>query len=203
MRKRTKLLLVIPLLLPLITQPHIQALSSPSDTVAPFLVTQKPSFPDMTENFHVTVEEPARIAAEAEAERTRLEAEEAARQALEAARQAEIQRQAYLNTVAGRVQPYGTYWNSYTPLNCTYYVASRILLPSNLGNANNWGYALGAHSQPLIGSIAWTTAGWAGHVAIVTAIDGNSVQVAEENVFGLGVIDSRWTSSWDWSGYIY
>lgn len=75
-------------------------------------------------------------------------------------------------------------------------------MPDSLGNANNWGFELGYHDQPIVGAIAWTTAGWAGHVAIVEQIQGDQVQVSEMNVEGLGVVDYRWVPISDFS-YIY
>lgn len=131
------------------------------------------------------------------------EAENARLAAVEATRQAEIARQANLNSIAGKVKPYGTYYNNYARGNCTLYVASRISVPNSLGNANRWGYVLGAKSQPVVGAIAWTTAGWAGHVAVVEQVSGDEVYISEMNAMGLGVIDYRWTSIYEWSGFIY
>jgi len=59
-------------------------------------------------------------------------------------------------------------------------------LPTGWGNANNWGYAAeGAgytvNGTPDIGSVAWTTAGPFGHVAVVAAIQGSNVIVSEMN----------------------
>lgn len=187
-----KPLVAFPLLLPLIFQPHIHAVSSVANTVQPFLIAQtKP-----TPNFDVEVLQPLQAAQKAQADKV-------AAEAAEAARQAEIARQAYLNSVAGRVRPTGTYGNNYNWGNCTQYVASKISVPDSLGNANNWGFVLGAKATPIVGAIAWSTAGWAGHVAVVEAVSGDQVEVSEENVFGLGVVDTRWTNLLDWNGFIY
>lgn len=88
--------------------------------------------------------------------------------------------------------------NSYAPGNCTWGVKSwKPEVPNNLGDARNWGYALGYDSNPTVGAIAWTTAGYYGHVAVVIGIDGGQVQIQEENgLYGLGTVDTRWV----WAG---
>lgn len=103
--------------------------------------------------------------------------------------------------------PTGTYANSYTPGNCTWYVASRKQVPSSWGNANGWfwnaqseGWAVGY--TPQVGAIATTTVGWAGHVALVEAVEGSNILVSEMNYQGLGQISQRWASASDFS-YIY
>lgn len=108
-------------------------------------------------------------------------------------------------------QPFGTFSNSYNWGNCTWYVASRKQIPNTWGNANTWlanaqaeGWATG--SSPQVGAIAQTTAGWAGHVAIVEAVDNTGTQsrvlVSEMNYNGLDVIDQRWAGANEFS-YIY
>lgn len=141
------------------------------------------------------------------------QAKEAAQQAAaEAAAEAAAQaaaaaQQAYLNSIANRVQPTGTYSNNYAWGNCTAYVASRINVPDSLGNADNWAYELGqdgwtVSNEPVVGAIAQTTNGWAGHVAIVEGIGDGYVTVSEENVEGLGVIDTQ-TYPTSYFNYIY
>lgn len=107
---------------------------------------------------------------------------------------------------AARLMPQGTYGNNYSWGNCTAYVASRIAVPNSLGNANNWLYGLLAAGyrggEARRGAIAQTSAGWAGHVAVVEAVQGNMVLVSEMNYSGLGVVDFRWTNITDWN-YIY
>src|ERR1019366_1757483 len=87
-------------------------------------------------------------------------------------------------TPPGYTASFGTFANTYAWGNCTYYVASRRRIPNRWGNAVNWyyaaqraGYSVG--TEPAVGAIAWTSAGWAGHVAIVEAISGGSVRVSE------------------------
>ena len=135
-------------------------------------------------------------------EQIRLEEERKAREAAEAARKAEEARQAMIAAVAGRVAPYGSYGNGYSWGNCTFYVASRIQVPGNLGNANTWDDYLGAHAEPLVGAIAQTDAGWAGHVAIVEGVDGGSVLVSEMNYVGFNTISQRWAPVSEFK-YIY
>lgn len=101
----------------------------------------------------------------------------------------------------------GTYDNTYAWGNCTWYVAGRINVPPNLGNANTWAMVasqdgFGVSSTPIIGAVAQTTAGYLGHVAIVEAINGGLVTVSEMNAQGLGVVDQRTTPISDWI-YIY
>jgi surface antigen len=107
------------------------------------------------------------------------------------------------------IAPAYTYANSYTAGQCTWYVAGRRQVPSNWGNANNWYYAAEragwrVGTTPVLGSIAQTSAGYFGHVALVEAISANglSVEITEMNYDGPYYIDSRWvpTSSFR---YIY
>jgi surface antigen len=79
--------------------------------------------------------------------------------------------------------------NGYAIGYCTYYVASRRAIPSNWGNANQWyynaqasGFSVG--SVPVPGAIAWTGAGYYGHVAYVESVSGGMVTVSEMNFNG-------------------
>ncbi len=79
--------------------------------------------------------------------------------------------------------------NGYTRGYCTYYVASRRAVPSNWGNANTWYYSAQASgfsvgSAPVPGAIAWTGAGYYGHVAYVESVSGSMVTVSEMNYNG-------------------
>ena len=100
--------------------------------------------------------------------------------------------------VAGSYTPlYGD--NGYAYGYCTWYVASRIQVPNNWGNANTWAYyaALSGwtvSSTPTVGAIAQTSAGYAGHVAVVTAVDDTdgTVTISEMNATaGWGRVDTR------------
>jgi surface antigen len=80
---------------------------------------------------------------------------------------------------------------------CTYYVALRRAVPGNWGNANTWyynaqisGFSVG--SVPVAGAIAWTGAGYYGHVAYVESAGGGIVTISEMNgIAGWGRIDTR------------
>jgi surface antigen len=68
-------------------------------------------------------------------------------------------------------------------------VASHRSVPSNWGNANAWyynaqasGFSVG--SVPVPGAIAWTGAGYYGHVAYVEGVSGGMVTVSEMNYNG-------------------
>jgi surface antigen len=102
-----------------------------------------------------------------------------------------------------------TYPNTYDWGQCTWYVAGRRNVPNDWGNANTWyeraadsGWQVG--SVPAVGAIAWTDAGYYGHVALVEEIstDYQYVQVSEMNYDGLGEKDTRWVSSSSFK-YIY
>lgn len=79
--------------------------------------------------------------------------------------------------------------NGYAVGYCTYYVASMRNIPSNWGNANQWyynaqasGFSVGSKAIP--GAIAWTGAGYYGHVAYVQSASGGMVTVSEMNYNG-------------------
>jgi surface antigen len=79
--------------------------------------------------------------------------------------------------------------NGYAYGYCTYYVASRRSVPGNWGNANAWLYNAQASgwstgSVPVPGAIAWTGAGYYGHVAYVESVSGNMVTISEMNFNG-------------------
>jgi surface antigen len=91
--------------------------------------------------------------------------------------------------------------NGYVYGYCTYYVASRRSIPSNWGNANQWyynaqasGFSVG--STPVPGAIAWTGAGYYGHVAYVESVSGGMVTISEMNYNGnWGRVTSRTVSA--------
>jgi surface antigen len=79
--------------------------------------------------------------------------------------------------------------NGYSYGYCTYYVASRRGVPSNWGNAVSWYYNAQASgfrvgSTPVPGAIAWTGAGYYGHVAYVESVSGGNVTISEMNYNG-------------------
>lgn len=80
--------------------------------------------------------------------------------------------------------------NGYDYGYCTWYVASRISVPSNWGNANTWdnlapysGWTVS--SVPVVGAIAQTDAGYLGHVAIVEAVSADGTQIKYSDMNGL------------------
>ncbi len=99
--------------------------------------------------------------------------------------------------------------NSYSWGQCTWYVAARRNVPSGWGNANQWYYHAKAAgwpvgTSPAPGAIAWTGAGWYGHVAYVEQVSagGASVYISEMNYRGVGVKSYRWVSASSFK-YIY
>lgn len=79
--------------------------------------------------------------------------------------------------------------NTYAWGNCTWYVASRRAVPAFWGDARSWYYnaqysGYGVGSMPRVGAIAWTGAGWYGHVALVESVSGNDVTISEMNYGG-------------------
>lgn len=79
--------------------------------------------------------------------------------------------------------------NSYAWGNCTWYVANRRAVPPFWGDARSWyynaqfsGYSVG--SVPAAGAIAWTGAGYYGHVAYVESVSGGMVTISEMNYGG-------------------
>jgi surface antigen len=109
--------------------------------------------------------------------------------------------------VGGSFTPtYGN--NGYDFGYCTWYVASQIQVPSNWGNAATWAYyaalsGWNVSSTPTVGAIAQTSAGYAGHVAIVTAVNGDTITISEMNATaGWGKVDSRTLSASSFQHYI-
>lgn len=99
--------------------------------------------------------------------------------------------------------------NGYAYGYCTYFVATQIAVPSNWGNANTWdNYAPLAgwtvSGTPVVGAIAQTDVGYAGHVAIVRAVnDDGTVTIEEMNgTAGWNRIDTRTVSVGSFK-YIY
>jgi surface antigen len=85
--------------------------------------------------------------------------------------------------------------NGYDYGYCTWYVASRISVPSNWGNASSWAYYAAQSGwnvslTPTAGAIAQTAlaAGGEGHVAIVEAVsaDGTQIKYSDMNNWGDG-----------------
>ncbi|HSW36802.1 MAG TPA: LysM peptidoglycan-binding domain-containing protein [Candidatus Saccharimonadales bacterium] len=122
--------------------------------------------------------------------------------------------------VVARLVAYGFPWggsaiygyNGYDYGYCTWYVANRIAVPSNWGNANTWdnlaplsGWTVSG--TPRVGAIGQTDRGWAGHVAFVEAVseDGSQIKYSDMNgLAGWGRIGySGWVSASYYPHYIY
>jgi surface antigen len=103
-------------------------------------------------------------------------------------------------------------YNGYDYGYCTYYVASRIAVPSNWGNANTWdnyaratpGWAV--RLTPVAGAVAQTDRGGLGHVAIVEAVSDDGTMIKYSDMNGLAgwghVGHSDWTSASRFEHYI-
>jgi N-acetylmuramoyl-L-alanine amidase len=81
-------------------------------------------------------------------------------------------------------------YNGYEYGWCTWYVASKIAVPANWGNANTWArYAAASgwtvSSIPRPGAIAQTSAGSQGHVAIVEAVSADGTMMKYSDMNGL------------------
>lgn len=102
--------------------------------------------------------------------------------------------------------------NGYDYGYCTWYVASKIAVPTNWGNANTWdNYAAlsgwTVSSVPKPGAIAQTDRGWEGHVGIVEAVssDGSMMKYSDMNgLAGWGRVGySDWVPASTFEHYIY
>lgn len=110
----------------------------------------------------------------------------------------------------GTTALYGS--NGYDYGYCTWYVANRIAVPSNWGNANTWanlaplsGWTVSR--APHAGGIAQSNRGAEGHVAYVEAVsdDGTMIKYSDMNgLAGFGRVGSSdWTPSSHFENYIY
>lgn len=102
--------------------------------------------------------------------------------------------------------------NGYDYGYCTWYVANRIAVPANWGNANTWdnyaalsGWTVSA--QPVVGAIAQSDRGFEGHVGIVEAVseDGSMIKYSDMNgIAGWGRTGySDWVAVSRYAKYIY
>jgi surface antigen len=103
-------------------------------------------------------------------------------------------------------------YNGYDYGFCTWYVANRISVPSNWGNANTWdnlaplsGWTVS--SVPRQGAVAQTDRGSEGHVAYVEAVSADGTQIKYSDMNGLAgygrVGYSGWVSASYFPHYIY
>ena len=85
---------------------------------------------------------------------------------------------------------------------------NQYLGASKWGNANTWGTVaksrgVTVNMTPAIGAIAWWTTGKYGHVAWVSAVNGNSVFIEEYNYNVRGGYGTRTIAASDPAGYIH
>jgi surface antigen len=103
-------------------------------------------------------------------------------------------------------------YNGYDYGYCTWYVANKVAVPSNWGNANTWdNYAAMSgwtvSSVPIAGAVAQSDAGFQGHVALVEAVspDGSMIKYSDMNgLAGWGRVGySDWVPASHFPHYIY
>lgn len=85
--------------------------------------------------------------------------------------------------------------NTYLYGYCTHFVKEQLSwVPNGLGNAVSWINGLNSTANPKVGMVAWQ-GGWVGggygHVAVVTAVNGNMVTVSEKNYTGWNIVSTR------------
>ncbi len=119
--------------------------------------------------------------------------------------------------VAAPVLTYGIYLatyggNGYDYGYCTYYVASKVAVPTNWGNANTWSYyaplsGWTVSSTPVAGAIGQNPYPGLGHVALVEAVsaDGTMIKYSDMNgLAGWGRVGySDWVPITKFQHYIY
>jgi surface antigen len=118
------------------------------------------------------------------------------------------------NAYSSAVYDFNPEWggNGYTFGYCTWYVASMVAVPRNWGNADTWAYYARLSGWtvspiPIVGAIAQTTAGWAGHVALVFAVSPDHTMIKYSDMNGIAGFDrvgySGWVPSTHFQNYIY
>lgn len=92
-------------------------------------------------------------------------------------------------------------YNGYDPGWCTWYVANKVSVPTNWGNANTWDDRARAtpgwvvSKTPQIGAVAQSNAGWAGHVGVVEDVK------IEEGVYYIKYSDMNGLAGFNRVGY--
>ena len=103
-------------------------------------------------------------------------------------------------------------YNGYDFGYCTWYVANRISVPANWGNANSWdNYAPSSgwtvSSVPSAGAIGQSNRGSEGHVAVIEAVSDDRTMIKYSDMNGLAgwgrVGYSDWVSTSKFPHYIY
>lgn len=104
-------------------------------------------------------------------------------------------------------------WRMYSR-QCTSFAAFRLSsvngfeLPGAYGNANEWGYrarreGYRVDNKPAIGAIAWSTAGGYGHVAWVSNVMGDNIEIEEYNYDYKGNYNKRIVKASKMTGFIH
>ena len=104
-------------------------------------------------------------------------------------------------------------WRMYSR-QCTSFAAFRLSsvngfeLPGAYGNAGEWGYrarreGYRVDNTPAIGSIAWSTAGGYGHVAWVSNVMGDNIEIEEYNYDYKGNYNKRIVKASKMTGFIH
>ncbi len=114
--------------------------------------------------------------------------------------------------VASFAARYGAY-NGYDWGYCTWYVANKISVPNNWGNANTWDYwarqtsGWTVNSAPKVGAVGQTKGGYLGHVTVIEAVSPDGKQVKYSDMNGLAgysrVGFSGWVPVSHFVNYIY
>lgn len=84
---------------------------------------------------------------------------------------------------------------------CTWYVAGRISVPNNWGNANTWDNLAplsgwNVSTRPTVGAVAQTDRGSEGHVAVIEAVSPDGSQIKYSDMNGLAGWGRRGDSDW-------
>jgi surface antigen len=93
---------------------------------------------------------------------------------------------------------YNGYWYGY----CTWYVATKINVPNNWGNANRWddnarqtpGWTVS--STPVVGAVSQSNSGPEGHVGIVEAVSEDGTMIKYSDMNGLAGWGRAGFSDW-------
>ena len=104
-------------------------------------------------------------------------------------------------------------WRMYSR-KCTSFAACRLSgvngfeIPAAYGNANEWGHrarreGYRVDNTPTIGSIAWSTAGGYGHVAWVSNVMGDNIEIEEYNYDYKGNYNKRIVKANKMTGFIH
>ena len=104
-------------------------------------------------------------------------------------------------------------WRMYSR-QCTSFAAFHLSgvngfeLPGAYGNANEWGYrarreGYRVDNKPAIGAIAWSTAGGYGHVAWVSNVMGDNIEIEEYNYDYKGNYNKRIVKANKMTGFIH